>query len=102
MNQENAFPLGDTPDDDARSIVIELEAHDMEFHRQSRISQRLQVGMLNDAQLPIPISRAARPRSAETFEASLNGRCPKLSDTAHSFIFASPFSNFGEGSQFLT
>ena len=29
MNQENAFPLGDTPDDDACSIVIELEAHDM-------------------------------------------------------------------------
>lgn len=29
MNQENAFPLGDTPDDDARSIVIELEAHDV-------------------------------------------------------------------------
>jgi hypothetical protein len=28
MNQENAFPLGDTPDADARSIVIELEAHD--------------------------------------------------------------------------
>ena len=28
MNQENAFPLGDAPDDDARSIVIELEAHD--------------------------------------------------------------------------
>ena len=29
MNQENAFPLGDTPDEDARSIVIELEAHDV-------------------------------------------------------------------------
>ena len=28
MNQENAFPLGDT-DEDARSIVIELEAHDV-------------------------------------------------------------------------
>ena len=28
MDEENAFPLGDTPDDDARSIVIELEAHD--------------------------------------------------------------------------
>jgi hypothetical protein len=28
MNQENAFPLGDTLDDGARSIVIELEAHD--------------------------------------------------------------------------
>ena len=29
MNQENAFPLGDTPADDPRSIVIELEAHDV-------------------------------------------------------------------------
>jgi hypothetical protein len=29
MNQENAFPLGDTLDDDGRSIVIELEAHDV-------------------------------------------------------------------------
>ena len=29
MNQENAFPLGDTPDDDAHSIAIELEAHDV-------------------------------------------------------------------------
>jgi hypothetical protein len=29
MNQENAFPLGNSPDDDARSIVIEFEAHDV-------------------------------------------------------------------------
>ena len=29
MTQENVFPLGDTLDDDARSIVIELEAHDV-------------------------------------------------------------------------
>jgi hypothetical protein len=29
MNQEKAFPPGDIPDDDARSIVIELEAHDV-------------------------------------------------------------------------
>jgi hypothetical protein len=29
MNRENAFPLGDTPDDDAQSIAIELEAHDV-------------------------------------------------------------------------
>ena len=29
MTQENALPLGDTPDDDAHSITIELEAHDV-------------------------------------------------------------------------
>ena len=29
MNRENAFPLGDNSDDDAHSIVIELEAHDV-------------------------------------------------------------------------
>ena len=29
MTQENALPLGDTPADEARSIVIELEAHDV-------------------------------------------------------------------------
>ena len=29
MNQENTFPLGDNSDDDAHSIVIELEAHDV-------------------------------------------------------------------------
>ena len=29
MNQENAFPLGNAPFEDERSIVIELEAHDM-------------------------------------------------------------------------
>ena len=29
MTQENALPLGDTPDDDAHSIAIELEAHDV-------------------------------------------------------------------------
>ena len=29
MTQENALPLGDTPADDARSIVTELEAHDV-------------------------------------------------------------------------
>jgi hypothetical protein len=30
-------------------------------------------------------------RSADTLAASLNGRFPKLSDTAHSFIFDSQF-----------
>jgi hypothetical protein len=49
-------------------------------------------------QLSIPISRAARPRSAEVFAASLDERCPKLSDTAHSLIFVSRFS--GVKSQF--
>jgi hypothetical protein len=29
MNQENASPLGDTPDEEARSVLIELEAHDL-------------------------------------------------------------------------
>ena len=29
MAQENALPLGDTHAADARSIVIELEAHDV-------------------------------------------------------------------------
>jgi hypothetical protein len=29
MNRENAFPLGDNSDDEAHSIVIELEAHDV-------------------------------------------------------------------------
>src|ERR1700732_4574418 len=32
-------------------------------------------------QLPVPISNAARPRSADTFAASGNERCPKLSET---------------------
>ena len=29
MNQENAFSLGNSPDDDSLSIVIEFEAHDV-------------------------------------------------------------------------
>jgi hypothetical protein len=29
MNQTNALSLADTPDDDAESITIELEAHDV-------------------------------------------------------------------------
>jgi hypothetical protein len=41
MNQENALPLGDTPDDDARPIVIELEAHDA-----SRFEWRVGVPLL--------------------------------------------------------
>ena len=46
MNQENAFPLGDAPFEDERSIVIELEAHDM-----SRFEWRVAVPLPAQEQL---------------------------------------------------
>src|ERR1700720_1241603 len=57
------------------------------------LQKSVQVGMRSGTQLPIPISKAARPRSADAFAASLKDKCPKLSDTAHSFIRASRSSN---------
>jgi hypothetical protein len=57
MNQENAFPLGDTPDADARSIVIELEAHDA-----SRFEWRIAVPLLAHEQLKgRDVTRRAAP-----------------------------------------
>ena len=72
MNQENAFPLGATPDEDAHSIVIELETHDM-----SRFEWRVHRGII----APQPELAAAGVRHVrQLFRYDLTPLCPRLHD----------------------